>query len=559
MENADPLAKTITERFGKLKMKRQGFDTLAQEIAKYVIPRRLPGLNGTSATNPTSADDALLFDTTAVQGNMTLGSGQLAWMCPQESPWHEFKEQGKAGDDAKRWLANATTVSRDELAVSKFYTAVHESFLDRGGFGTCCLYVEEGKPGKPILNVQHWPFGTYVIDEDDEGDVDTVIREFKLTPRQAVQKFGEANVGKKVVEMLNDPSKSLEERTYLHAIYPRADAERDKAKIDGPNKPIASVYIDVECSHVCRTGGYDEMPVMVSRFLEWGSAMKGIYGWSPAFGALPDARQVNHLQKMGDAHAEKAAFPPMLVPDEMESDLDSNAYGVTYASAELMRSGAVPRQLADIGRHEALVDRIEMRQKAIDRAFFVDLFQMFATLDKQMTAREVAERSSEKLIQFSPTFARLTAELFNPFLERVLGILVRSGKLGQIPEELQGQPYRIQYSSRIALALRALPSIGYHRTLERVSMLAPMVPDVLDIYNFDQAERDTALGDGVPPNFLRKEGEVKALRDDRAKAAQAAQQAEAAAMTAEAVAKVGGVKSDTPVGKAIASQLPAAA
>src|SRR6185436_2076880 len=103
-----------------------------------------------------------------------------------------------------------------------------------------------------------------------------------------------------------------------------------------------------------------------------------------------------------------------------------SAMGVTYFSRDLAGANLMPREWMTAGRYDVGLDRIKERQRAIEDAFHVPLFQMFAQLEKQMTAREVAERSSEKLIQFSPTFSRLTSELFNPLLERIFGILLRA-------------------------------------------------------------------------------------------------------------------------------------
>lgn len=548
------LAKNLTERYKKLQSDRLPWDSLARDIATYVIPRRLPGMDG-AVMSPSTADGTLLFDTTAVHANMTLANGQLAWMSPQESVWFAYEPMQEGDDESKLWLADASTTAREELAVSNFYTAIHEAYLDRSGFGTCCLYIEEGK--KNAITAQHWPYGTYVIDEDSEGMVDTVIREFKLTPRAAAQKFGEENLSQVTREALKNPQKANEKKCYLHAIYPRLDAERDKAKLDGPNKPIAAVYIETETNHICRTSGYDEMPCMVSRFLEWGTATGSGYGWAPAFTALPDARQTNFLQKMGDALAEKKAFPPVLAPEELEGEIDTNAYGVTYFQANT-GANQMPREWATAGDYNILNDRVKLRQESINRAFYVDLFQMFAQLDKVMTAREVAERSSEKLIQFSPTFSRVSSELLGPALERVFGILARSGRLGMVPQTLAGQPYRIQYSSRLALALRALPAIGYQRSLERVLAIAAIHGEVLDNYDLDRAERDTALSDGVPPSFLRKASDVQKIRDARAEAEAQARQMEQAAAGAKALSDVGSVKPDSVAGKIVEGQFAAA-
>lgn len=562
------LAQKITDRNGALRALRSPWETLWQEIAKYVMPRRAPGLHGTIQT-PSVQNESILFDTTAVRANMTLANGQLAWMSPLEAAWFAFEPAGAQGDDVKRWLAGATKAARDQLAISNFYTAVHEFYLDRGAFGTACLYVEPGR--RNALNAQVWPVGTFVIDEDENGQVDTVIREFQLTARQAVQKFGEESVSAKIREAIKaGGSKEHDKFKFMHAIYPRTDAERDRAKMDAPNMPVASVYVDVDGQCVCRVGGYEEMPVMVSRYLEWGSGIGSLYGWSPAFAALPEARQVNFLQKMMDALAEKMAFPPILSPEELEGEIDGNANGVTYFSKDLAQ-GNLPKEWQTQGRYDIGLQRIQERQKAINEAFHTDLFQMFAQLTKQMTAREVAERSQEKLIQFSPTFSRLTSELFNPLLERVFGILLRAGVLGDlatIPPAMirdlgNGQGYiappSVQYSSRIALALRSLPALGYQRTLERLTAVVAVAPDAIDNFNFDKAERETALGDGVPVDFLRPEKERDDMRQQRAAAA-AEQQKQAAAMAAaDAGAKLGRVPAGSPVGRVIESQLGQAA
>lgn len=556
--------KSLKERYDSLRQLRSHWETLWSEIARYVMPRRSPGMQGSIIT-PGTVNETLLFDTTAVRANMTLANGQLAWMSPLEASWFALEPQPGQGDDAKRWLSEATRTTRDALAVSNFYTAVHEFYLDRGAFGTACLYLEPGR--RTELNAQAWPVGTFVIDEDENGTVDTVMREFKLTARQAIQKFGEAAVSEKIRKAHADGgAKANEKHTFLHAIYPRGDAERDKVKMDAPNMPIASVYLEIDGCHICQVGGYEEMPVMVSRYLEWGTGMGELYGWSPSFAALPEARQVNFLQKMMDALAEKMAFPPVLAPEELEGEIDPNAMGVTYFSQS--QSGNLPREWMTQGSYDIGLQRIQERQKAINDAFHVDLFQMFAQLEKQMTAREVAERSSEKLIQFSPTFSRLTSELFNPLLERVFGIMLRSGKLGAVPasmivplDETRGfvAPPRVTYASRIALALRALPSLGYQRTLERLSVTAQIAPAVLDNFDFDKAERETALTDGVPAEFLHPAQKVEEVRQQRAAALAAQQKQEQAMMAAEVASKVGRVPAESPVGKVIESNLGAAA
>jgi hypothetical protein len=560
------MAGSLLERHQALATLRMPWESLWKEIADYVMPRRSPGMNGGTLAPPGDRESRL-FDTTAVQANMILANGCLAWMSPQESPWFGFEPpQGRDTDEARRWLSDATERTRQEMALSNFYTAIHEFYLDRSAFGTAALYVEPGV--RHPLNAQCWPAGTFVIDEDAEGNVDTVIREFELTVRQAMQKFG-GKCSQRVQDLANQGGAKLHEKVkFLHFIGPRTREEMAAGADLQGRMPVASVYLERDCKHVCRVSGYEEMPVMVSRYLEWGSGLGSLYGWSPAFAALPEARQLNFLQKMMDALAEKMAFPPVMAPDELEGEIDSSAGGVTYFDRTLAASQAMPREWQTAGHYDVGLERVRERQNAINRAFHTELFQMFSQLDKQMTAREVSERASEKLIQFSPTFSRMTVELFNPLMERLFGILLRSGKFGEVPTELvedhgNGIGFvpvpEIQYTSRIALSLRATHSVAMQRTIEMVSSLASFSPEVVKHFDWSGAIREDALNNGLPAKFVRPLEEVNEEMQAEAQAAAQAQQQQQAAMMVDGASKMGRIPADSPVGRKVSEAMEDAA
>lgn len=541
-------AKAILQRFETLKAVRTPWESLWADIATYACPRRAVGMAGTIS----SPGEAKIFDTTAARAVETNANGCLGWMSPMGVDWFNLTSED-GPDNFKKKLSTATRKLRTAVTNSRFYAEVHEFYLDRSGFGCAALYLEESKKGGR-LNFQHWPTGSFVIAEDDEGVVDTVMREFELTARQMVQKFGVENVPEVVAKAYKEGGVKLEEkRRILQAIFPR---EEEAQKVNDANgigpqyMPIADVYIDKATAHICLDGGHEEMPVFVSRYLEWGSVLGWGYGWSPMFLALPEARQADFLQKMSDALAEKMAFPPVMAPEELEGEVDPNAMGVTYFSQELAQR--LPREWMTAGRYDIAVDRIKQRQDAINAALHVDLFQMFAALDKrQMTAREVAERASEKVIQFSPTFARLTTELFEPMLERAFGILFRQGKFG-LPEEWADAPEpEIEYNSRIAQAIRSLPTIGVHRTLELLGGIVGIKPEAADNIDFDKLLRETALNEGLPETFLLAIEDRDKLREARAQAQAQAQQMAAMESMATAAGKAGNIKPESVMGQAL--------
>jgi len=542
MATKDPIAEDIISRNDSLKSKRAAWDTLWQSLADYVMPRK--SQITTKKTEAVEGYTDELYDTTVGRANMTLAAGQLNYLTPSNDNWFSFDApeaiKARGGDIAEKWYGECTEIARRELAKSNFYLEIHEMYLDRGGFGTAHLHCEEGK--RNVLNFSNAELGTYCIDENDEGVVDTVFREFTLTARQAVQKFGLENVGKKIRKCYEDEqSKKMDQEfTFIHAIYPREEDKRIPGRKDGANKPVASIYVCVEDRYVVRNSGYDEMPSQVSRYLKWG---RTCYGYCPAIDALPTVKQVNFIEKMMDALAEIAAFPRVLIPENLEGEVNLASAGITVFDPNAPQS-AMPKEWGTQGRYDIGKERVEVKQKAIEEAFHVDLFKMFAMQDKQMTAYEAMQRVAEKLVQFSPTFARMQTEVFNGLLQRIFNMLFRAGKFPEPPPEaylvtMQGVsviPPEVVYTSRVALAIKALENRSFIEFMQIIGPVVQLRPDVLDNFDLDVAARLLAKNLSLPVKIMRDEQDRDADRQARAEQAQA-QTAIASAQGAAKAAK----------------------
>lgn len=554
MRETKELAEYLVARWSALKGERASWDTLWQDIANFVMPRKAE--IASRSLSPGTGRSDVLFDTTAVFANQTLANGQLSYMTPAESRWFTYDApQGRKGNDAvEAWFQRCSEITQVNLANSNFYSEIHELYFDDGGFGTSNLIATAGR--QAALNFQSLSIGSYCLAEDDEGLVDTCFREVQMTCRQAAMKFGEENLSermRKELETWRAKGKSGDgtRHVILHAMYPRT--ERERGKEDGPNKPYASVYVDVACRHVIAESGFDEKPFFATRHLKWGDA---VYGYSPSWMALPEARQLNFLTKQLDALAEVKAFPRLLIPDTHEGEVDMRAGGSTYFDPNV--PGAVPREWLTAGDYNIGLDREKRKQAAIERAYHVDLFQMFAQLDKQMTAREVAERSAEKLIQFTPAFARKTTELFTPLLRRVFGIQLRAGLFPPPPREalevdgVSGEAWvpepEVMYTSKVALAIKAMQNVAFARTMEIISPLVPLRPEILDNFDLDRISREGARNDGLPADWMVPAEQVEEMRAARAQAQAAAQQQEQALAMADAAGKVGKIPRESMVG-----------
>lgn len=547
----EKLAQWVIERHAKLSGERSVWDGFWGDIANYVMPRKAEIQSRQSS--PSLSKSARLFDTTAIRANQVLANGQLSWMTPLESRWFSFDPPHalKGQDKVEQWYRRCTEIAQLELARSNFYTEIHELYLDRGAFGTAAMTAEEGE--RVLLNFRLLNCGSYSIAEDAEGKIDSLFRTLTLTIRAAAQKFGAENLHPTLRTKLEEANSMDQPHEFVHAIFPRKEYDPDKR--DGENKPWASVYVDIKNKLIVRESGYDEQPFFATRYLLWGDQ---VYGWSPAWMALPESRQLNFLEKQMDSLAETAAFPRIQVPEGYKGTINMQANGITYFDA----NGNGPKEWATAGRYDIGKDRAEIKRKAINEAYHVDLFQMFSQTDKQMTAREVSERAGEKMIQFSPTFARMTTELFNPLLQRVWSILIRAGRFPEIPREAvlvgpQGPALpepEVSYSSRIALAVKSHENQSMYQTLDGLMPVAQFRPEIFDNFDWDEISRDMARNNGAPSRWVMDEDEVAKIRNARAQQAAQAQQMQQMQMGADAAAKVGGIPNDSAAAKMLTDQ-----
>jgi len=551
----------VHSRHQDLVEKRQPWDSWWQELGDYVMPRSrdITGKQSLPERN------IILFDSTAVQANMILANGSLDSMTPHGSRWFTFDPmaQLKGVDIIEQWYKKCSEIAALEMARGNFYSIIHQVYLDRGGFGTAAFQVEPGR--RELLNFSKFPIGTYAIAEDDEGHVDTLTREFEITARQAIQWFGRESLSSEILKAFDDPTGKMREKefAFIHQLFPRAADEVEYGKRDGENKPFASVYIEKKDKKVVRVSGYEEQPFFVSRYLPWDCKPGAVYGWCPAAVALPDARQLNFLQKQLDSLAEVTAFPRFLIPDTHKDEVDLRAGGATTFDSS--NPNAKPSEWLTGGKYDVGLDRVEQKRKAIREVFHVDLFRMFAEgqLDKQMTAREIAERAGEKLAQFSPTFATFTNEALNPVLRRVFKLILRAGMFPPPPRQLIQQDQtgvyipepEVTYSSRIALAIKSLENASLGRVFEMWSPIAEVKPEILDNWNFDRMARDTSRNTGLPADWLMDEEQMKEIRESRAKQQAEMEKMQSMAMMADAAGKVGGVKQDSLVGSALSGAM----
>ncbi len=524
-----------------------------QSISSYFWPNQ-SDINVQKTENIASWTQNV-YDTTGIQAAQTLAAGMYNMGTPPNQPWAEYDVPsdlkdggGEKPDDAVQFNGKASETIMKELGRSNFYLVKGMGDMGLAVFGTDCIIFDEGE-GHQLFNFTHCKISTYSIEEDYKGMVDTLRREIKMTYRQIKQKFNKPgdNISEKLADMCRGPEGGKKEFCVLHCIFPREDSERLPQGKTGKDKPIASVYILKELQETIRVSGYEENPILCRRFSKWGTGT--VWGYGPAYLAMPDARQANYIKQYIDARAEIEAYPRVLVPDTLDGDVDLRAGGVTVWNST--DANGKPQEWA-VGNAsvEASWESLKYTQQQIRDAFFVDAFKLLNSaplLDKEMTAYEISQRQAEQLQGISSTFTRSEPEFINPTMTRAFGISFRAGKLGDVPDSMKvavghgqsavAQP-EVVVTSRFNDALRALKNRGTEETMKFAAPLAELKPEIWDNFDMDDVVREYARNAGMPPDTLRKEKGPNSVEGIRGARAQAQQQQRAVEQT-EQMSKAG--------------------
>ena len=495
----------IKKRYNEMSSNRGTWEDHWQEILDYVMPRKAD-----IVTKRISGDKRteVLFDSTAITANNLLAASLQGTLTSPSRQWFYLKirdEEVNEDREVQLYLEDSAKRMYDVFNQTNFNTEVHELYLDLCSIGTGCLFVEEGNKGfdEDLIHFQTLHISEFYIHENVAGYIDTLYRKYKLTARQAVQEFGEDNVGPKILECASmKPDKKF---NFIHAVEPREDYERVFGESD-TKLPFHSCHVCEEEKMVVRTGGYNEFPYLVPR---WSKATGEIYGRSPSYNALPDIKTLNKAVEIGLKAWSKAIDPPLLVQD----DGVIGRVRMTPGGITVIRNDAAVKPFQSGANMQVTTFKEAELKTAIRQAYYSDQLQL--QQGPQMTATEVQVRYELMQRLLGPTLGRFQSEFLNPLIERVFGIMFRAEAFVQEPNLLQGQSIDIEYVGPLARSQRMEEAVAVERLYQLAMQLAQADPSVMDILDHDEAIRARAELLGVPKSVLRGRAEVDELRQAR--------------------------------------------
>ncbi len=548
-----------------LEKERSSFLSHWRSLADVFLPMR-PRFQITDA-NRGDRRNLSVIDSTGLLAVRTLRSGLMGGITSPARPWKKLSvpdpDLAEFGP-VKEWLHIVDRRMDTVFLKSNLYNSLPLVYGDLGVFATSAIFLEEDFDD--VIRTYVFPVGSYMIANNDKGQVNVFFREFRMTVRQLVRKFGMEDAERTGMIDWSRFSTSIKDYytrgqydTWIdvcHCIQP--NDEYDPSGFRSNQKKFRSVYYEkgtregsgqqttanLEDTYL-RDSGYDLFPVLCPR---WELTGEDVYGTSsPGITALGDCKALQTMQKRKAQAIEKMVNPPMTGPTSLRNQKASIISGdITYHDDRADRKGFRPvyEVRPDVN---ALKDDIIEHQNRIRRNFFEDLFLMMASSDRrEITAREIDERHEEKLLALGPVLEQLNQDLLDPLIDNTFDYMVRQGLVPEPPDEIRGTDLKVEYISIMHQAQKLAGLAGIERLAGFAGQVAEYDPGVIDKIDTDQMIDEVANIVGTPPRIVRPDEDVEEIRAAKADAAKKQQEVEQAKLLGGAAKDLSAAKTSEP-------------
>lgn len=520
-KNKSPDLTKLARRLDQMNEQRDLQLPVYRDIAKYVAPGR--GLFDRIEPNRGDRrDDELLDPTPALALNMLAAGMQGGMTSPSKQWFRVMTADAELADNSevRVWCDDTERLMYWTIGRSNAYNGTHTAYSETAGFGTGAILVDDDPLS--VINCRTFTAGEYSLEFGPHGRPTAFGRQYWMTAVQMREQFGEDNLTEAVKESLK-AGKFNQWFLVDHLICPNEDYKDDSPL--ARNMEFLSVYWQhgKTSEAPLRVSGYREFPVMAPR---WDVLGADYYGRGPGWYALGESKTLQEMRKDYLKAVKLGIQPPLWGPQDAKNQRVSLRPGdVTYSPGDIGLRSLYDVRFDVPGQLQAMADS----RGQINRTFYADLFTMIAGMDnRDMTAREVAERHEEKMLMLGPVLERLETELLTPFLNRVFMILDRRGMIPPPPDVLKGQALKFEYISLLAQAQQMVGLVAIDRLVGFVGQVAGANPSVLDKLDFDECVDQYAQKLGAPARVVRGDEVVAEMRQQQA--AQAAQMREMAAM-----------------------------
>ena len=452
-------------------------------------------------------------------------------------------------------LALLARLMSDVFLRSNVYNSLPTVYGDMGAFGTAAMMVMEDFDR--VIHTQVFVLGSYYLLNDYKLRVNGFMRDFRLTVRQTVEQFVydeetktfDWNAASSLVRTLWENGTTEAWIELCHAIIPnphwngRTLTEKKYLSVYYERGAVGSQWTvsQVDSYKLLQRKGFDRFRILAPR---WEVSGEDIYGtYCPGMEALGDIQGLQVYERQKAKALEKSINPPMVGPSSLRNQKATVVPGdITFIDT---RDGAQKFEPAYVIQPNFQELELLMRahEDRIKKSFHEDLWLVVSNLDKgNVTAEEIRALQNEKLQEIGPVVDRLNQDLLDPLVEITFEIMMKQGRIPPIPQVRARRPLKIEYTSIIAQAQKALTGGSIEQLTGSVIKMKEAFadnPSATDKFNPDEAIEHYGDALTVAPGIIRDDDEVKKIRAQRAQAQAKAQQlaqAEQASKTASNLA-----------------------
>lgn len=525
-----------------------------EDIARYIFPRRYEWRTWTSTeyepgavpVNTKSQNrgkrNEYILNPGGTQACKTLASGLFNGVTSPSRQWFKLRyanfEQDETSVEAQRWLQEVVRRMLSILAESNFYSAMAVYCMDLSAFANSAILCYEDFDD--VVRFYVSPNGEFLISQDHRNEVTYLARMIDLRVHQVVERWGLENCSNYVRQSYEMGGEGLNRNVRVsHLIMPNLN---DELKISN-NFKYRDIYWEATNreNKILALNGYREKPMGIAR---WATTANDTYGTGPSHDALPEVIQLQQMTKRMAQGLDKSISPPVIADIALREQ--PSAFlpgGVSYLPFASNTVGAKPLYTLNLPFDQLQGNLNELTER-IRQIYYNPLFTGISDLQTVRSATEIMERTQEKLVMLGPVLQRLERESLDPILRRLFQIMKRGDLLPPAPPGMEGQPIQVQYVSILANAQRAANIASTERFMEIVGQLAALVPEVMDIPNFEEILRDYSGKLDVVARGLNSREEVSRIREARQQQLAAQQEA----VVGNELVNAGKTLSETDVG-----------
>lgn len=546
----------VKRRMAAMAIDRALWEKIWDDISIYCLPdhaRWYPGSSAGTANYDAFARGPVAvergrqrFDDTALRAVDRLGAGMESLVTPQSEKWHGLAVNDPLAPEATDEETEYFEHYRDYMFKVRYnpksgFIGAHQKALRAAtALGTGIVYMEEAMGAQahivPVV-YRFLPLSECYLAVDAQGITDTCYRNFSMTARQMVQRFGSDAVHERVRTWASQPENMDKPVRVIHAVEPRLDYNGNGG---GTTKgaPFSSCYVDSDNSVLIGESGFFEFPFVV---YYWQPVDNQAYAQSPIMLALSEIKGLNVMTKASLKGLQSYMDPPWalyhegtmnrlnLNPGKMNPGfLDSTG----RPRAQALTTGANPQFIQEI---------LTPGRDNVKDALYVTLFQILLN-NPNMTATEAMIRANEKGELLGPAGGKIQYAMAHE-VERMGGILHRKGAMAPgaplaPPRSLAGKPYGASFTSPLDRLRKSAERLGIQESMQTALPLMQIDPSVADNFDLDELVRTDTEATAAPHKILRSIEERDAKRQARQQQQQVQQALEMAKTGGEAAKNI---------------------